>query len=332
MLVLVKYSLRLYIVCIIWIVFFVGLSWFFNPLFSIIAFLPFFYILQSYKNIFAKFFALLPLFIMWNLSVTFWLCEINFGKGVITIIVNSVLMIIPIGISFLLIFSFKIKKLKWGIFFIVWLLFEYIHFMWDISWPWMTIGNVFGSRPDLIQWYEYFGVLGGTAWILLFNYWVWTYVRSLKKIKAGRFYLLLLICPIFISWLSMIKEYDVSLESVVKIGIMNTNFSRAQPMSDMQRVENKLKEISKTDSSEITLLPELFLAEGIWYSTFKKSEIISKLIRLKKQLITANLLVGANLLKENDQLAGMILKGSFLSNTIRITLLLPYLIILIQSF
>ena len=50
-----------------------------------------------------------------------------------------------------------------------WVAFEYLHTDWDLSWTWLTLGNVFAFKPSWIQWYEYTGVTGGTVWILLIN-------------------------------------------------------------------------------------------------------------------------------------------------------------------
>ncbi len=52
---------------------------------------------------------------------------------------------------------------------IFWVSFEYLHMDWDLSWSWLNLGNVFATLPLWIQWYEYTGTLGGTAWIILTN-------------------------------------------------------------------------------------------------------------------------------------------------------------------
>lgn len=48
---------------------------------------------------------------------------------------------------------------------IIWLAFEYGHHRWDLSWPWLTLGNAFASHPYAVQWYEYTGILGGSLWV-----------------------------------------------------------------------------------------------------------------------------------------------------------------------
>ncbi|MFZ8278374.1 hypothetical protein ACO1KY_14670, partial [Staphylococcus aureus] len=40
---------------------------------------------------------------------------------------------------------------------------------WELSWPWLTLGNVFANNTHFIQWYSYTGVAGGSLFILLEN-------------------------------------------------------------------------------------------------------------------------------------------------------------------
>ena len=46
---------------------------------------------------------------------------------------------------------------------------EYLHLNWDLSWPWLTLGNVFANTTYFAQWYEYTGFLGGSFWVLIIN-------------------------------------------------------------------------------------------------------------------------------------------------------------------
>ncbi|MVZ66437.1 apolipoprotein N-acyltransferase [Sphingobacterium sp. DK4209] len=50
-----------------------------------------------------------------------------------------------------------------------WIIYEYLHQTWDLSFPWMTLGNGFANTHQLIQWYSITGVYGGTLWIWLTN-------------------------------------------------------------------------------------------------------------------------------------------------------------------
>jgi apolipoprotein N-acyltransferase len=47
--------------------------------------------------------------------------------------------------------------------------FEYLHLNWELSWPWLTLGNVFANSVSSVQWYEFTGVLGGSFYVLVAN-------------------------------------------------------------------------------------------------------------------------------------------------------------------
>lgn len=50
-----------------------------------------------------------------------------------------------------------------------WLAYEYLHQTWDLSFPWMNLGNGFAGMHSVIQWYEFTGVYGGSYWVLMSN-------------------------------------------------------------------------------------------------------------------------------------------------------------------
>lgn len=57
---------------------------------------------------------------------------------------------------------------------------EYLHQTWDLAFPWMTLGNGFASTHQLVQWYEYTGVYGGSLWIMLSNILAFEVYRSFR--------------------------------------------------------------------------------------------------------------------------------------------------------
>ena len=60
-----------------------------------------------------------------------------------------------------------------------WMCFEYIHLHdWGLSWPWLTLGNVFATHPEWIQWYEYTGTSGGTLWIMIVNILLFLHIKN----------------------------------------------------------------------------------------------------------------------------------------------------------
>jgi apolipoprotein N-acyltransferase len=104
----------------------------------------------------------------WNLLTTWWICNSTLPGGIAAILANSLLMCIP------LVGFYNIKKrlgsrTGYAALVVYWLTFEYIHLNWQLSWPWLTLGNIFASSPGWVQWYEYTGTSGGSLWILLVN-------------------------------------------------------------------------------------------------------------------------------------------------------------------
>ena len=103
-------------------------------------------------------------FVLWNVITTYWVANTAFVAGVFAIWVNALLMCIP----FVLYHQTRqvMPKLGYLAFIAYWLVFEYIHLRWELTWPWLTLGNSFAEFPSWVQWYEYTGVFGGGLWIL----------------------------------------------------------------------------------------------------------------------------------------------------------------------
>ncbi len=106
--------------------------------------------------------------LVWNAATTWWIWNSTDVGSIAAIIANSLLMCLPWWGYF----TFKRtygKRSSYMALVVFLMLFEYIHLNWQLSWPWLTLGNVFASHPNWVQWYEYTGVSGGTLWVLLVN-------------------------------------------------------------------------------------------------------------------------------------------------------------------
>lgn len=107
-------------------------------------------------------------FFIFNLGTTWWIAFADFYGAVLAVVANSLVMAL-----FFTLFHFVRKHVgsKQGYFSLLflWVSFEYMHYHWELSWPWLNFGNFFANAPVLVQWYEYTGVLGGTLWVLILN-------------------------------------------------------------------------------------------------------------------------------------------------------------------
>jgi len=109
-------------------------------------------------------------FFIYNLGTTYWIYYSIGGEGgaVLAYFLNGIIMAL---VFMLFHWTKKFVGQKEGyiglIFF--WIGFEYFHFHWELSWPWLNIGNTFAIVPEIVQWYSYTGILGGALWILMLN-------------------------------------------------------------------------------------------------------------------------------------------------------------------
>lgn len=115
-----------------------------------------------------------PAFFIFNIITTYWIYNVQEPVGVklfsagSAITLNAAFMTIAFAL-------FHVTRCRVGnkqgyiSFLLYWIGWEYLHLHWELSWPWLTLGNVFSIRTDWIQWYEYTGILGGSVFILLIN-------------------------------------------------------------------------------------------------------------------------------------------------------------------
>lgn len=125
-----------------------------------------------------KFFGLAYLlFFIYNLLTTWWIYYADPIGAAMAVFANSLLMAISFWI-----FHFAKKNIGrnqgYIAFVFIWLAFEYQHFNWELSWPWLSFGTVFANAPILVQWYEWTGVLGGTLWVLIVNLLLYKLLRN----------------------------------------------------------------------------------------------------------------------------------------------------------
>jgi len=106
--------------------------------------------------------------LLWNALTTWWVSYASLPAGIAAVVLNALLMCLP-----LMAFRQTKKQLgnRWGYVLlpVYWLAFEQLHLHWDITWPWLTLGNGFAAAPGWVQWYEYTGFLGGSVWVWVVN-------------------------------------------------------------------------------------------------------------------------------------------------------------------
>ncbi|MBF9223709.1 apolipoprotein N-acyltransferase [Hymenobacter ruricola] len=121
--------------------------------------------------------------VLWNALTTWWVSYAQLAAGIAAVVLNALLMCLP-----LMAFRQTKKRLgnRWGYLSlpIYWIAFEQLHLHWDLTWPWLTLGNGFAAAPGWVQWYEYTGFLGGSVWVWVVNLLLFQFLLHWQHLKA----------------------------------------------------------------------------------------------------------------------------------------------------
>lgn len=256
-------------------------------------------------------------FFFWNLFVTWWVYNASLGGAAMAIIANAFLMAMVFAI-----YSVSKERLgeKWAplIFISYWLGFEFFHLDWDLSWPWLTLGNAFADNTSWIQWYEYTGVFGGSLWVLIVNFMVFRVVkdhletRSIKsdwKMISG--IAAVIAAPIIISLL--IKPGEISTTKQADIVVVqpnidpyNTKFTAdvmwqaeqmlqlAKPLMDGKVDYVVLPETAISDYQDVEFGNYSYRIGGIWEENMNGSMTVEAMRSLAKEFPKTKIVTGAS--------------------------------------
>ncbi len=225
-------------------------------------------------------------FAIWNIITTWWVKNASFPGMLLAVGVNSFLM----GITFWL-FSQTHRRLgnRFGYFALLfyWIAFEYFYLHGEISWTWLNLGNGFAHNIRLIQWYEFTGTLGGTAWVLMVNLLLFKTLQSYLNNRTVRPVLfetllaaVLIIFPV--TW-SLVRYYTYTEKSdPYNIAVIQPNIDPYQKFNDIppEQQMDILLNIADSLSSPATdyfVAPETFINNNVWESEIKFNKSILRL-------------------------------------------------------
>jgi apolipoprotein N-acyltransferase len=192
---------------------------------------------------------------IWNILTTWWIWNASIPGAIGAFFANSLIMCLPwIG------FRIAKKRLgeRTGYFALIafWLCFEYIHLHdWGLSWPWLTLGNVFAAQPSWIQWYEYTGTSGGSLWVMIINILLFFHLQNNYNKQGSR-------------------SFKYLVTAVIILGI---------PLA----ISKLIKPLNSIGSSQVVVVqPNIDPYEKIAAGTFEAQ--LQKLIQLSEKAIDGN--------------------------------------------
>lgn len=247
-------------------------------------------------------------FLGFNLGTTWWVYNASASGAIMAFVLNALLMSLP----FMVLHKFALKQQNsvriWP-FIWAWLSFEYLHYRWDGTWTWLTLGNGFASTPWLIQWYEYTGVAGGTLWVLWINknifHFILQYPKLDKQARVKKLFNLAffkLFAPIFLSlYIStqrqvITNQNRMSAEVLVVQPNIDPYNEKFGAMSDVEQASKMLRIADEHMDSTIQLVafPETSLVGHLDERNFEQEETIKQVRAFMQKYPNVSVLTGAD--------------------------------------
>ena len=269
------------------------LSWFPNGLTVLvfIAFVPFLFLAQRCQAhslpAFGYFFAG---FFLFHLFSGWWMYSSTIPGSLMAHLFNaaymSVVLVVWMKVSGLK--SFRSVRLVALILF--WLAFERLHQQWELAWPWFTLGHALAPQSNWIQWYQFTGSPGGSAWILLVNGLIFYLVKAI--IDQNRHDILLrlpALClvftgPVLISFL--IENQAVDTSTYLRVMVVQPNIhpqrEKFAGMSASDQLDKALQLVQQQDLNGMGLIlfPETMLVDAVDEAHPADSPLVRRLISL----------------------------------------------------
>lgn len=256
-----------------------GLAWPTNGITFLIfvALVPLFYLEESIRNDnqkrkgFRLFGYSYLTFLIWNLITTWWLINSTVFGMLFANLCNSLFYALLFTCFFWAKGRLPYRSSYWFLI-SIWLAFEKLHLLWDFSWSWLNLGNVFSEKIYWIQWYEYTGTFGGSFWVLSLNIWLYFTLNSFYRTRSFKsltrkivFPLLAIALPIAFS-LYLYQGVEAPKKSIEVIMVQ----PNIDPYDEKYRLTNSVlsnqlfEQIQPhlSSSTDYILAPETYFAEG----------------------------------------------------------------------
>lgn len=283
-----------------------------TPAFMFVAFVPLWVAAYKIKRAGARHGAWIMLmmsavaFGVWNAVDTFWLKNATWAGFFIASGANTAMMSIVMMLSY---FVMRRRGMTVGLVFWIalWVSFEKMHTEWELSWPWLTLGNGFANYAGLVQWYEYTGVFGGSLWVLISNaliFHAWRmYVEKKPKKLLYRFYGFVaawVLVPMCISWTISQKQTEpwARVEAVAlqpNIDPYDEKFSA----TDVQMADTLAEMASSVmlPSTRLVVAPETVLPEYKSINMWRLNPVVGVMRNFSAEHDGATVVAGGSFIK-----------------------------------
>ncbi|MDZ7719639.1 MAG: apolipoprotein N-acyltransferase [Balneolaceae bacterium] len=202
-----------------------------------------------------------PSFVLWNLFTTYWLMMATIAGGIAAILANAALMLIPL-LMIRRVQQSELHPMLSGFFAAsIWVSYEFLHHNWDLSWPWLTLGNAWSNLTGVIQYISVTGVWGISFWVILTSSLFYAYLnKSENRNLLISSIAVLVIFPLF-SIISMVTMHYAD-EEEIHVTIVQPNsdsYQRFGGEASLDALTDKLLRLSneaRTEETDVIIWPE----------------------------------------------------------------------------
>ena len=284
-----------------------GLPWSVSALFFFVffAWIPLLLLeeqVRHHANPFAVFNYAFISFLLWNIIGSWWIARAQFVGAILIILANSLLQALVFWLASRIRTQLKIPLLL--PFLLIWMGYEHFHLSWDLAWPWFNLGNALAAAPELVQWYEFTGVRGGTLWIILANFALLKMYFTYRKkgpahsIALGAAALMLFLMPTCGSYL-LLHNFEKEGETV-NIALIQPNLDPYTEKFDPENYDRHLQAFFKTaeavvdKETQYLIGPETLIVEQIDERNPSASIYYRNLLDFRKKYPKLNILLGVH--------------------------------------
>ncbi|MFD1768228.1 apolipoprotein N-acyltransferase [Sphingobacterium suaedae] len=249
---------------------------------------------------------------IWNTASIYWVY--NAMSAYLPGYVAILIALIPFGLAPLLMatvfrayYQLRKKTSIWYSFIGLvscWLGYEFLHQCWDLAFPWMTLGNGFANFHQLIQWYSYTGIFGGSVWIwganiLLFML-VWQIREKIEAINNNLLALSLVVWSILPIAISLVIYYNyiehINPSHVVVVQPNVDPYGKLRNIPPQEQLEDlvRLSESVAQPNTEFFIWPETAISAsgGIDENEFRSYPAYERTVQFLNKYKNGNVLSG----------------------------------------
>lgn len=271
---------------------------------SFVAFIPLLFASDSaltYKRPILTFsFQLFIALFVFYLKGYYWVLQtanLSFILGLMIVLIPF-LLIVP----FYILFKKDGNKFSSLYFIASWLTVEMIQANFQLGSPFYNLGNNLGANPKLIQWYEFTGAAGGTLWILVVNFLLYSLLKNRKSkenqsVQKSVVALVVITLPIMASNAIYANYNDKgNAKEIVIIHPSIENSGDAKYRVNIYELMDTYLELMLpeiTVNTEYVVLPETAITNAGWVRDFNRNMVFNRFYEQTDKFPNVKLITGA---------------------------------------